>query len=231
MKYILIATITFFSIISSADNLNNRQRRLSTVYLSQTDIGRSIITQESLKHVYFEKYIFGDLTPALTSIHEIIVHDGNIQHFKINGLLLGASPSYLSWTLAYTLKHYQLYELAINYNFDPNINFLEKEILAFAVAAEHWKQLESPNKEDFIRPIKDKPDDIRNHIDASAMQFDILWNKNNKQYFKQKVEQRFFKINPAGLRARDLLDSDELSESQREYVLDVLKQLYTILNN
>lgn len=224
MKYLLSILLLVTSIVSYADNLNNRQRRLSAVYLSQTQIGQEILQQNSLKHQFFDKYYFGDITPKLTAIYNFEAENGNITSFTVNGLLLGASPIYLSWTLAYTLKHYEMYEMASSYNFDPSINFLEKEMLAFATAAVHWKQLGSLNEEDFIEPIEDRPEDIRNHIQASAQKFDQAY-KRGKQSFKIIVEKRFFKFNSEKLTAEDLLNSNDLSEKQKQYVLEILNEL------
>ena len=224
MKYVLSLLLLVTSIVSFADNLNNRQRRLSAVYLSQTQIGQEILQQNSLKHQFFEKYFFGDITPKLTAIYNFETENGSINSFTVNGLLLGASPIYLSWTLAYTLKHYEMYEMAANYDFNPRINFLEKEMLAFATAAAHWKQLGSLNEEDFIEPIEDRPDDIRNHIQASAEKFDQAYRSGN-QSFKNIVKKRFFKFNSSKLTDEDLLNSDDLSDKQKQYVLDILNEL------
>lgn len=228
MKYLLSLSLLITSFSVFADNLNNRQRRMSAIYLSQTDIGESTLSQQSLKHQFFDKYQFGDIQPKLTSIYSFNAQDGEINTFTVNGLLLGASPIYLSWTLAYTLKHYEMYEVAKSYSFDPNLNFLEKEILAFATAAIHWKQLGSPNNEDFINPINDKPEDIRNHIKASAKKYDNAL-KQGPEKFKDLVKSRFYKFSKTKYTASELLQSDKLTDGQKQYIIYVMEELEAIL--
>lgn len=224
MKLLVSIFVLTASLFAHADNLNNRQRRLSAVYLSQSERGQQLLQQDSLKHQFFEKYAFGDVTPKLTAIYNFNAQGQNITTFKINGLLLGASPIYLSWTLAYTLKHYELYYTAQRFNFDPELNFLEKEMLAFAAAADHWKQLGSLNEEDFIEPIENRPEDIRNHIMASSAQFDQAF-KTGRSQFKALVEKRFREINSSSLTANDLLQSNQLNETQKQFIIEVMNQL------
>ena len=218
---IIMVSSLFFTNNSFADNPNNFKRRMSLIKLISTSQGRSLVSMalcySDKKHCkklsdddlmgFLAYYTMGDISTQPKRFYELLVKNSKA-HIHLNGNLIGASPTYISWVLAQAMSEVIVYNVARQKRSPRLGDFLEKSFIGYIYAGRHWVQLGTPKGHDYTKDTQGNKSDFPKSLDGSVSKYNTLWSKPDIADYLDSVETRYYKLDYTKKTLTDLLNSN-----------------------